>query len=836
MVLATAVMATACQDENLVKQPDIPAQVGDEIVFKANSGYEMDARSSRTVYSGDSYTEGDKTYERIEWEPDVDIIGIYCEVANNKQYADYRVIADPNATTNTKTHTALLARHEQNSGLHWGSADDHEFFAIYPSPTIPDHNSATTSLVDKVKLEGNTLSGYIPTTQPMIGDPVSNKNFTVNGTTARTATLWAKPDMRYSYMIARTTASPEDAAVNLEFHPISTALEIEITQPTSAIVNEVGVANITLHSKSGKPLTGYFTCDIDDNGNPTNIKTSNTSDVLTIQLDPTKTKLRKGEILRVTALMLPMTNIDDLEITISGDDDFGGDMHGALTGVKLTAHKKHYITNLPLKTPNPNDNIWIRRLNDSILLGSLSIPGAANSFSSSYNGSNANSYKTQSKSFDELWQMGVRCFELVCDRTTGTANGDKDGSLKIVDNLGNATLRCNNIELNKNTIGGTITTLIKTLEDEIYKDEFAMVILTYQPTGDGQDAPRDAGEFMSALRNYYDTNFPNDDADDKLILYSPDLTVEDARGKLMIIARPSQEGEDSPDNVTNSFAGAGYDILTVKGWGTLTDKWYKRGYNTKLFVGQEYNGGFVEVKDNMSSHSDLDEMEDWIFGPFTNRSYRPTGVSSGYSYFNYSQKNDASSRPTKGTQDFSYASDQGYDVWAQEWRRISNTTRTGTNNNYWAWFESFEEKKTDILDTYERATASSLEDKTVFFNSLDGFFIDHTDIESCGPYWYGNRGDIKTYATAVNLWFYNTVLSKAAENFAGKMGVVIMDYLGEDLSSEISGTLLPKIIYNNNFKSALPKGIPGAYKNESGGGTGGNDGEDEGGFGGGGED
>jgi hypothetical protein len=92
-------------------------------------------------------------------------------------------------------------------------------------------------------------------------------------------------------------------------------------------------------------------------------------------------------------------------------------------------------------------------------------------------------------------------------------------------------------------------------------------------------------------------------------------------------------------------------------------------------------------------------------------------------------------------------------------------------------------------------------------------------------------GNIKDYAIDINTWFYNTALKKAEENGTGTMGVIIMDYIGEDLG-DIHGDLLPKAIYNNNFKSTLPKA-----EKDSGQGGDGNDnqepgGEDDGGFGG----
>ena len=841
IILLVAVLMTACQDNEIISGPENTVNPGDEIVFNAVSGYKVELPFSRTLYSGATYTENGVTYERVEWEVNKDIIGIYCENANNVQYADYRIIALDNTKNQAanESHHAILARHEQSSGLQWGTGE-HEFFAIYPSPTIPDQNGSATSLEGKVKLKNNILTGYVPTTQTPIeivnGKDVTN---TQNGTTTtlRTATKWAKPDMRYSYMIARTTATPADKHVDLSFKPISTALEIDINTG-KAKSQSIVVTSVTIQSISGRAITGNFTCPINADGTPDseNIKIINGSSSLTIQLGTSGITLAKGNVLRVTALLLPTAVTEgDLRITISGNSNFGGDQTGVLKEVSLQAHKKHYIANLPLKDEPVEGNNWITRLDDDILLGGLSIPGAANAFSLAYynekNPDDFQYYRTQSKSFTDLWNMGVRCFELVSDRP-------KEASTS----LGGEALRCNNAALGSQTVDSAIDEILEKLAEENSKNEFAMVILTYQPQGGWGNPARNPSSYMSSLRAYYDNQFPNDDAADRLVLYSPTLTVGNARGKLMIVARPSQEGEDSDTSVNNAIAGSGYEILTVKGWGTLMDKWYKRGYDTMIFKGGDQNGERTDVR---AGFENFPAMEDWIYGArFTQ--------ASGGNYYPHPQdpRLDEASRPGKKNIRFNYASDQtGINVWAQEWRRVVNldTDKDNDKTEYnlktnvtigsssraidFNFFESFAEKKADILATYNKAISDESR-SMVYFNSLDGFYMLTNEYKSYGPYWVGNMGNIRDYAIDVNTWFYNTALKKAEENGTGTMGVIIMDYIGENLG-DIHGELLPKAIYNNNFKSTLPKA---ENPEQGGGGTQEPGGDDDGGFGGGTED
>ena len=424
--------------------------------------------------------------------------------------------------------------------------------------------------------------------------------------------------------------------------------------------------------------------------------------------------------------------------------------------------------------------------------------------------------------------MGVRCFELVCDRTSGNS---------AVTNLGNASLRCNNVELGEN-VAGAIDDIITKLNNEESKNEFAMVILTYQPTGN-RNAARDPEAFMTALNNYYKNKFPNENTgnNDQLIVYSPGLRVDQARGKLMIIARPSQEGEDSETAVSNAKLDD-LDILTVKGWGSLMDKWSKRGYGTKIFMGGDSNG---HREDNRTAYSELRAMEEWIYGN------NFTQYWNGTPYPNQDRITDSNDpRPTKVKEkiDYTYETDKGgIKVWAQEWRRVVNldsdkdtdqaTTTIDSNYGEYFFFESYKEKKEDILATYNKAISDESR-SMVYFNSLDGFFMLTDNYDSYGPYWKGNMGNIEDYALDINEWFYNTALSKAEANGTGTMGVIIMDYIGEALGG-IKGELLPQIIYNNNFMSVLPadkKDPDDDEDDENEGGFGGG-GEDEGGFGGG---
>ena len=70
-LMTVVLFATACQDDELIKQPNNPAAIGDEIVFGGRAGFENSDPGSRTEYSEKFYEieeNGKKIkFERIDW-------------------------------------------------------------------------------------------------------------------------------------------------------------------------------------------------------------------------------------------------------------------------------------------------------------------------------------------------------------------------------------------------------------------------------------------------------------------------------------------------------------------------------------------------------------------------------------------------------------------------------------------------------------------------------------------------------------------------------------------------------------------------------------------------
>jgi len=783
--LAGAILSLGgCIEENF--EDTIKVTKGDEVVFNASANFEKSGAETRTEYSGDV----NGGFERVNWMKG-DQVYIFCDHEDGDQEAHYVIEAVGAETSGSNTHSATLKKNSKYNpnGISWQDTDKtHTFYAVYPAPNTfltgtdeQDKNTYSAHL----SLADNTVEGFIPVNQ----DPIA----WVDGN--------GKPNMDYAYMIAKQEVKKNSDgsvnAVNLQFRPIVTAVEFTLTA-----AEETEISTVQIFSNDGKPICGPFNSDL-SKYNPAGsypVCTVGSLDgqrytgldfsQINVSLykmdangDPISASLTlsANSSITFTVFMLPV-DIANLSIRVNAHDVY----KTAKLGVSFEAHKKHFVKNLalpskPVTEGDPNN--WISQLNPATMIGGLSIPGSANSFSyaypynsgswlrPSYNNSVdkdatdiVSDYMTQTLKFENQWARGVRCFELVSTRA---------GSNGASNSLANAQLRCAN-----ETLGITISEAVDKIWSKVNgTEEFAMVIFTYQPTGSDSDGgARDAVAYVNQLNAYYES------LNIKTKTYSPDLCVGDCKGHIMFIARPTQEGEDDDVNVV-----AGGDILTIKGWGSLTDKWTKRGYPTRLYAGTTaYSIG------NGSKYNDI------------------SGNAVGYEYgedklmeeYIYGKKG---TQPQKGERDFTYQTSlTGMIAWVQEWRRVYSKDYN-SNVGGFNWFDSYTEKFNDAVDAYERSIARV--DGMVYINSLDGFFITNNS-DSYMHYWKGNLGDIRTFASRINNDFYKEVLNRGAANGTGPMGVVIMDYIGDS----DGGESLPKVIIDNNFKSPPP--INPSYKDE----------------------
>lgn len=756
--MALTVMNGCTEEEFAQQDNNIPK--GNGIVFGANASYAGDPQS-RTEY-GDyviDETTGKKVSQAIEWvsnESHQDHVDIYSPTSPNQNKVEYG-ITNINADDNSQAYLLALG-----DGLQWDrTSSTQDFYAIYPAI----ESMSNTAVKNVVSFENGVLKGYIPVNQ--------QHTITKGGETGWTA----KPNMDYLYMAAVQKGYPipasdaQDDGVSLHFVPLTTTLELTIKGPT-----EVPIASINVFANDGDNIAGYFSCDLTqagttttDNNNLTcNYESSATvRNMITISgyYDDGGTQkpleLADGESITFNVFLLPHTDLDNISIRIAGFNTASKTME-LPNNVTLPPHQKTCVTVSAPKISSGEVNNWITGMNSNVLVSQLSIPGTANSFSDKYPGTDAEYYKAQTASFEDQWKAGIRCFELRCPNST-------------TNSLEDVQLQCNRRDLGI-TFGAAVDFIWQKVQNS---GEFAMIMPAFESNaGRGTNVT----DFANDLNQFF-----TDHKDYKYTTYSRDLTVGEARGTLMFLARITSE-EDGSLELSKPTQG-----VFIDKWGSLKDNWARRGYNV----------------DNWAKGSSLStSMEYYMITDNTNAVFTPDN-----------------NWPTKGEVNYMHTTTRaGKDdgsAYIQDWARVVKESknyklysyRWGTRYQYAYWKESLTEKKDDIWKTFELAIEdnNNKQGSTFYINCLDGYYVDSEVDLSFKPYIEGYSangysytdggvaGNIDAFARDINNWFYNKILNYGAENIYGPMNIVILDRVYESGG----GSYLPSVIINNNYRFPL---------------------------------
>lgn len=795
LLSSVAILFAGCSDE--LENNFTTKYAGEDIVFGGRATYELDesrnkAPETRTVYTGTflgadgkEWVSGTK-YEVIHWVSG-DKVRIFSAEAAGATVADYSVnVNDTDATGETELSKV------SSVGLQWSNNTQYDFYAVYPSPhQYPLKDNQLDPAVDAAVLNGSkTILGRIPAVQECLGTP------------SKVGTSWTlKPKMEYAYMVAHQkveNANKTSAEIYLNFVPIATAVEIELVNKSNRALE---LANILVSSATdGTALTGDFTADlskltigtekniytgIPEDGFITNV--SNTGTQISIPayqgvggLTGDPISLANGESIKFTLFMLPNQNIDDLKITLVGIE---GTRMGTTNGITITKHKKTFLNQMPIsqKTGDYDQSRWIEFLPDNAYLKGLSIPGAGGASSGhTANWDDNKLFLEQSLTIEQLWAQGIRCFEFTVDKAADNAS------------FGTQNVICNNI-----STGVTLAAAVKAVKDKLVANpaEFAMVIITYQQAS-GWNVRQDDGSvnqtrvpatFMTQLNYFWDLvkngthatvgAWPESTATDGIQtgteLYSTNMTVEAARGKLFCIARPTSNGEDNYAEVTTTRHGGGWfldpywyeltktsypkaapdtpsvtneDILVIHGWGALKDKWYARGFSDCVYKRGVGNGHF-------NAAVALDETTRNTLLGYTVNSSRPgrpfdVADNSGNNYSTLPNKANGYAEKTSEldlTVDFYYSTITNNGVlqtkkaWVQEWARVVEepTTFTIESGKYARWISSIDEKKQHISDCLDYALTKKINgtpvDDVIFINSLCGYYVSNDNVNSARP-------------------------------------------------------------------------------------------------------
>lgn len=770
LLSAVVLVMSGCTDDEFKQNNNIPK--GNGIVFGANASYNGGPQT-RTEY-GNYVTDddGNKSQE-IKW-LSTDCVDIYSPTSPTLKKVEYGIT---NVDKNQENQAYLRAL---GDGLQWDrTSSTQSFYAIYPSK----ESMSNEAVKNVVSFENGVLKGYIPV----------NQQHTI---TKDDKGAWiAKPNMDYLYMAAvqkdyTIPAADANDGVSLHFVPLTTTLELTIEGPT-----EAPIASINVFANDGDNIAGYFSCDLTA-ANTTNIDNSNLNciyessatvrNMITISgyYDDGGTQkpleLASGESITFNVFLLPHTDLDNISVRIAGFNTASKTM--SLAGVTLHPSQK---TCVKLKAPQiakDGENNWITGMEDKVLISQLSIPGTANSFSANYSGTDAEYYKAQTASFEQQWNAGIRCFELRCP------NNESGNSLAGVQ------LQCNRENLGI-TFGDAVDMIWKKVQNT---GEFAMIMPAFESNAGRGGRVTD---FADDLNQFF-----TDHSDYKYVTYGRELTVGDARGSLMFIARITSE-EDG--GLTLPTPGQG---VFIDQWGSLKDNWARRGYPV----------------DNWGKNSSwgTNAMEYYMINGNRSADFVPTGmpIKGAVNYIHNTKRED-------GSQGTAYIQDWARVVKeSQNYLLYSSTNYTGSQieySQYAYWQESLKEKQTDIWKTFELAIEdnNNQQGSTFYINCLDGYYVDDNVPLSKKPYVegrsegyrdgytpvfggdnatysYGNggvAGNIAAFANDINNWFYNEILKYGTSNIYGPMNIVILDRVYESGG----GSYLPSVIINNNYRFPL---------------------------------
>lgn len=774
LLSAVVLVMSGCTDDEFKQNNNIPK--GNGIVFGANASYNGGPQT-RTEY-GDYVTDADgNKSQKIKW-LNTDYVDIYSPTSPTLKKVKYGI-------TNVNESQAYLRA--SGDGLQWDrTSSTQSFYAIYPSK----ESMSNEAVKNVVSFDNGVLKGYIPVNQ--------QHTITKGGTTGWTA----KPNMDYLYMAAVQkdynipTADAENDGVSLHFVPLTTTLELTIEGPT-----EAPIASINVFANNGENIAGYFTCDLTKVGT-----TSGTNNDLNCDYGQSATvrdmisisgyyddggtqkplELAAGESITFNVFLLPHADLTNISVRVAGFNTASKTMKLEKDGKSVVLHP-HQKTRVKLKAPQiakDGVNNWITGMEDKVLISQLSIPGTANSFSYNYNKEDGSDqyYKTQTALFEQQWNAGIRCFELRCP------NNDSGTSLDGVQ------LQCN-----RENLGITFGQAVDMIWNKVQNSgEFAMIMPAFESNagrgGRVTDFANDLNQFFTDHSGY------------KYVTYGRELTVGDARGSLMFIARITSEEDDGLELPT---PGQG---VFIDQWGSLKDNWARRGYPVDNW-GKNSNWG-------------TNAMEYYMINGNRSADFVPTGmpIKGAVNYIHNTKRKDGS----EGT------------AYIQDWARVVKESQNYllySSTDYWGdvieysqyayWQESLKEKQTDIWKTFELAIEdnNNQQGSTFYINCLDGYYVDSKVSLSYKPYVegrsegyrdgytpdfggnnatysYGNggvAGNIDAFASDINNWFYNEILKYGASNIYGPMNIVILDRVYEDGG----GSYLPSVIINNNYRFPL---------------------------------
>ena len=886
-LMSFALVMSACQDDNIISVA--PALPGDDIVFGATGYLESGDKGTRTIY-GDVYKDLYGKHIQVKWVKGTDRMDIACPqsaTAGNVKIAEYKVMDESNSVVEDtldldeeidsiriedSSVTATLHR-VGNAGLQWSAEDTHHFFASYPSKAMIAEKLATTLSKDEIdslgmKLDAEKkakLRGYLPVDQTPTVLPTS--------TTQRgEGKGWViEPDMTYAYMVANKTVETK-GNVGLQFTSQMTALEFEIVASDieqipneDSITHEINILGVTLSHARKEQIAGHFEYDYATNFfSNVDIAGSDAHTSVTQMFPEGLPVDAYSGFVDVTFFVFPGVTFNDgndevaedsllsreLELTVLYQIDGIPQNRTAKIRKQIEPKKKYFFANVKLPEIQANAisaSNWFNALDDQILVSQVSIPVASNVFAHKDYGFADKSIQ-QVQTYTDLWDKGVRGFELVTRRTVEISTdwlGRKEYKCNNKWSLANAHFVCDEIPHESDAInfGEAFETLLERLNNN--PSETLVLICTYQAVGDGYDP----NGYVQQLLNYFDDLIDAKKiTKDKFVQLHANSIAKEIRGKVCVIIRPGDDDRYETKAYTSGIELKSNDgtntndwsdkVLLIRDWGTAFDVWDRR------YDGVARESTFETlyvIEKAKKSTTARPQIEDWLWGV--------SGSSSSYSLYKSDHDfNSGQTMPSKKSKfDYEhYMTGSSAKAYIQEWSRVikedvfryaSKSVGSSSKRYLWfKWFESENEKLKAIDNLFEMSVEERVNKSlNLYINSLSGYYADW-NIAPEGFYPFketfsstnpnavvgqtqtfdisnqGKGGDHAGLAYDLNKHVYQ-ILTKQKELTGGgylkegPWGLVMMEHIGNTAKGSDDKSLdLVNLIMLNNFKFPLAKG------------------------------
>lgn len=547
--VAFASFSVSCVEEQFGNESTNPIGDPNAIQFGASTN----SMETKTVF-GDKVGTGSDAYWQVFWDNTEEYVEIFCPDAYNMTeedvlLAEYEVKAINKAADGTVSDAAAgtsskgqITPRVAGKYLKWGGdSGKHRFYAAYPAKCAYISQHADSVGIMTFKINNNQVC-TIPTnaTSPFV----------------------AEPDMDYAYMVGTGEGEPASGKVALDFDPIMTTLTVTVTAAQTNLDASTTITGISIISSvaSVDALNGIFKYNAKSGsvllGQTTTPKTVSTF-VGIKHGDSNHIDLKSGESVTFTVFLPPVgigpidadnpaqspieirvhrTGNANLSAYIGKSKEEGDSspaIYAANKTIKPSTKCSVVLPSLPAPDATATGNNWITPLDDNIYVSQLSIPGTHDA--ATYSGTIGNLGQTQAYSIDQQWDMGIRAFDF---------RPALFGTWYIVTWSNLKMWNWHGVTKTDLTFEAGIDAIINkmTVGSDTYsggENEFAIVIFKHE-NEIGLDIDWNWGivvkntdtdtwqeEMQKILEKYKD----------HLVLFRPDLTISECRGKIIMLCR-----------------------------------------------------------------------------------------------------------------------------------------------------------------------------------------------------------------------------------------------------------------------------------------------------------